>query len=153
MDMQDGLSIERQECEDVALDPLFAAWLDEAVMVPGLLPKGLDTENLSYEWHWPGFRYLDPLVDAKADTEQLQTSRTKTYKQFFAEQGKDWREEFQQFAAEAQLAEELGLPPIGQAKIAITEQESPDGGEPDDDEPPTPKKGKNGPAKKQPAAA
>jgi hypothetical protein len=40
------------------------------------------------------------MTDAKADTERLTVNRTKTYRQHFAEQGKDWEEEFEQLAKE-----------------------------------------------------
>jgi capsid protein len=106
-----GLRIERSDCEDVALEPTLHAFLDEGVMVPGLLPDGIDVENLPHEWHWPPFADLDPMTDAEADTERLTVNKTKTYRQHFAEQGKDWEEEFAQLAKEKSLLDKLGLSP------------------------------------------
>ncbi len=106
-----SLKIERKQCEEVILNPLFREWLNEAVMIPDLLPDGIDIENLAFEWHWPGFPYMDPMTDAQADTERLTVNRTKTYRQHFAEQGKDWVDEFQQLAEEKLAMEKLGILP------------------------------------------
>lgn len=147
-----GLRIERYQCEHTILNRVFRAWLDEAIMIPGLLPDSLDIENLPFDWHWPGFPYLDPMTDAQADTERLTANRTKTYKQHFAEQGKDWEDEFAQFAEEAALAEKLGLPPVGPTKTTITEQADPNG-DPAEEVKPRKSKPSNVPTKKQSATA
>lgn len=119
-----AIRIERQHCEEVVLDPVLNAWLDEAIMVPGLLPAGLDIAELPHEWHWPGFPYLDPLTDAKADSERL-LNRTQSYARFYAERGQDWEEELAQIGREKELMDSLGLTPedVDQAKQA-TEEES-----------------------------
>jgi capsid protein len=122
-----SLEIERGDCECVVLDPLVRSWADEAVMVPGLLPDGLTPELLSWEWHWPGFPYMDPLTDAKADTERLTTNKTLTYARYYARRGLDWRDEFAQEAAETRERERLGLPPVVPTKETITETD-PGGG-------------------------
>lgn len=114
----DSLRVERQECERVVLDPLLRAWLDEAIMIPGLLPAGLDIANLPYAWHWPGFAWLDPLTDAKADTERLTVNRTMTYARFYASRGLDWEDEFEQLAAEKREMQRLGLTTNDVAKAA-----------------------------------
>jgi capsid protein len=144
-----GLRIDRRDCERANLDPLFRAWLDEAVMVDGLLPDGLDIENLEWEWHWPGFPFIDPLTDAKTDTERLTVNRTMTLKRFYAEQGRDWEEELEQLAAEADLIEKLGLPPAGVTKVTVAETDDPA------TPPGKPPKGKpkNGAPQEEPATA
>jgi len=115
MDYRDGLVIDRQDCNEVVMDRLFRAYTEEAVMIPGLLPDGATPETIEVDWHWPGWAYLDPQKDALADTERLTKNRTMTYEQFFAEQGKDWEEQFEQFAAEREKLEELGLDPLDAA--------------------------------------
>lgn len=107
---RDGLLIERKDCVDVVMVRLFYAFLEEALMIPGLLPDGLTPETVGVAWHWSGWSYLDPLKDAQADTEQL-GNKTKTYKAYYAEQGKEWQAEFEQLAAEKKAMVKLGLTP------------------------------------------
>ncbi len=137
---RDALRVERRQCEQRVLTPLFRAWLEEAVMVPGLLPSGLSSELVRVTWHWPGWSYMDPLKDAQADGERL-GNRTLTFAQFYAEQGKDWEEEFEQLAAEKDRMDELGLTPEDVAPPAA------DAPKPDEAKPPPPKKKKAGKVK------
>jgi capsid protein len=118
LNYRDGLIVERQDCETVVMNPLFYAWLAEAILVSraggaadGLLPSGLDLADVSVTWHWPGWAMLDPLKDAQSDSERL-TNNTLTYEQYFAEQGKDWDTVFKQLAREKKLRDELGLTPV-----------------------------------------
>jgi capsid protein len=120
-----SLRIERSDCEEVALEPTLHAFLDEGVMVPGLLPDGIDIENLPHEWHWPAFLQLDPQADAQADTERLTVNKTKTYREFFAEQGQDWQEQFGQLAKEAAELERLGIAPAEAAAAATGSKKDP----------------------------
>jgi lambda family phage portal protein len=107
---RDALRIERRQCEQVVLTPLFYAWLEEAAMIPGYLPRSLDPRSVRVTWHWPGWSYLDPLKDAQADSERLK-NKTLTYSQWYAEEGKDWEEEFEQLALEKKAMDRLGLSP------------------------------------------
>jgi capsid protein len=103
-----NLRTERKECERVVLNHLFRAWFEEAVMVPGLLPDGANLGATPVEWHWPGFPTLDPGVDVKAEMDEL-ASGQKTWRQFWAERGQDWRDMMAQQAVEMEEIERLGL--------------------------------------------
>jgi hypothetical protein len=59
---RDGLTVERGECNRLALDRIFRAWLEEAILIPGLLPAGVrGMADVPHAWHWPGFAPLDPV--------------------------------------------------------------------------------------------
>jgi len=100
--------VDRSECEDGCLDKLMAAWLDEAVMVPGYLPEGSYAE-LPHRWFWDSAESIDPVKDAQADQMEL-ANQTTTLAAIYAEKGEDWEEALQQRAKEVKLMAQLGLP-------------------------------------------
>jgi lambda family phage portal protein len=102
-----GHRIDRARCE-VLLDRLFAAWLDESVMIPGLLPAGLNVSAVPHRWFWPGVESIDPVKDATANQLELETNTT-TLADVYAERGEDWEEALRQRAKEKDLEKELGL--------------------------------------------
>ena len=104
-----SLWIERERFRIAVLDRLFLTWLDEAAMVPGLIPEGMPPfGEWEFDWHWDGFASIDPLKDANATTARLVAGLT-TLAEEAAAEGKDWREVLNQLAAEKQYAESLGL--------------------------------------------
>jgi len=108
IDYRNGLKVERADCERRVLNPLFGAWFEEAVMVPGLLPKRATLETTPHEWHWPGFPSLDPAVDADADIARINAG-LQTWQQFWASRGYDYREVLEQQAREKAEIDKLGL--------------------------------------------
>lgn len=108
LDYRDDLKVERRDCEKVCCNPVTREWLDEAVMIPGLLPNGVNPLQTKISWRWPGFSFMDPEKDAKADTERL-ANGTKTYQRWYDEQGLEWEEEFEQRGREMKVAELLGF--------------------------------------------
>lgn len=100
--------VERSDCELVVLDPLFRAWLEEAVMVPGLLPPGIDIANLKHRWFWDQRPHVDPQKEANAFAALLEVNGT-TYAEHYAARGQDWEDAFRQRAKEKALMKELGL--------------------------------------------
>jgi lambda family phage portal protein len=105
-----AVRVEREVCRRNVLERIFRSWLDEAVMIPGLLPEGLALAGLPHAWHWPGTETIDPIKERKADTEALSNGTT-TYAALLAEGGLDWEDVMRQRAREKELLEELGLPP------------------------------------------
>ncbi len=105
-----GLTIDRDDFRNIAVDPMFRAWHAEAVMIPGHLPDGLpDIEEWTWSWHYDGFDSIDQNKDATADDTRLKNGTT-TYAEIFSAYGQNWQEEFEQMAREKALAEKLGLP-------------------------------------------
>lgn len=105
---RNGLKVERNRCNLTALRPIFREWFDEAVMVPGYLPKNAAYETTPHEWHWPGFASLDPVADAEADHARL-AAGTLTFRQFWAERGYDWKDMMTQLEREQAEIERLGI--------------------------------------------
>lgn len=113
-----GVDIERSECEEVILEPMFAAWWAEAVLIPGYLPEEIRQQYplarmLPRTWHWPPMDSIDPIKDAQADKENLANGTT-SQPELCARYGKDWRVVMRQRAQkkkqELDLAKEFGLP-------------------------------------------
>ena len=48
-----SIRVEQSQIETVVLDPLLAAWFDEAALIPGFLPTGLIADYLN-AWFWDG---------------------------------------------------------------------------------------------------
>lgn len=103
------LRVQRYDLRQAVLDPVFRAWLGEAVFVPGLLPDGLPPiAAWSWEWHYDGTGSIDPEKDAKTDDLELKNGTT-TLAEIYARKGQDWEEQLRQRAREIALARELGL--------------------------------------------
>lgn len=110
---QRAVAVERADLEAEILDRILARWLEEASLVPGLLPPEailLDVLYLEHAWHWPGFGHVDPTKEASADDIQLKNNTT-TLADVYAAQGGDWETKLRQRAREIALEKELGIAP------------------------------------------
>jgi lambda family phage portal protein len=105
-----SLTVEHSQGECVVLDRVFLAWLDEAAMIPGLLPPGTSAESLDWRWRWDGWEHVDPVKEATADQIRLDANMT-TYAALYAARGEDWEDAFDQRAAEKKRMDELGIAP------------------------------------------
>jgi len=111
------IDIERDDCEDINLEPLFRDWYDEAIMIPGYLPDAMviqypRADLIPYHWSWPAMDSIDPKKDGEADALNL-ANGTASIPELCAHQNKDWRtmlrEKAQVKVEEIRLAKELGL--------------------------------------------
>lgn len=104
-----AVTIDQTDIEDVVLCRIFQAWLDEAVLVSGLLPQAFRTlETPAYAWLWDRPEHADPTKEASATETRLRT-RTTSYARVFAREGLDWMEELEQIAAEQAFCKKLGI--------------------------------------------
>jgi len=104
-----NVRVDRDELERSWLDRIFAAWLDEALLVPGMIPDDLaPVSDWNWTWVWNGNDGIDPVKEANATETKLSTLTTSLSAEY-ARQGKQWDEELRQIAAERQLMGELGL--------------------------------------------
>ncbi|MGH7129772.1 MAG: phage portal protein, partial [Planctomycetaceae bacterium] len=56
-----AIRVEQSHLECVVLDRILAAWLDEAALIPGLLPDGLPPITAwEHQWFWDGREHVDP---------------------------------------------------------------------------------------------
>ena len=120
--------------------PLYAAWLEEAVALGEVvLPKGAPsflmakTAWCACRWIGPGRGWVDPLKEALASAARLEIG-VSTLEDECAEQGKDWLDLLQQQAREMKERDRLGLPalvPAAVAKATAAQAEDDDKAQPD----------------------
>jgi capsid protein len=136
---QRGLKIDRNDMRLLVLDRVFRAYLQEAVLIPGLIPSVLPpVEECSWCWGWDGWESIDAVKDATADDMRLKNG-TSTYAEILAEYGQNWQEQFDQLAREKREAEKRGLPwPVLAATTTVKGQPGPDQPGSDTAPPPTP---------------
>ena len=104
-----AIRINQAHIESVVLDRLLAAWLDEAVLLPGLLPAGVGPiADWPHQWFWDGHEHVDPAKEANAQATRL-ANHTTTLADEYARRGLDWESQLRQRAAELSLMRELEL--------------------------------------------
>jgi len=105
-----SIRVDQAHIASVVLDRVFEAWMNEAVLVEGLLPQELRTVSARFphQWFWDGVEHVDPFKEARAQETRLK-NRTTTLAHEYARQGKDWETELRQLAREKKLMNELGL--------------------------------------------
>lgn len=87
------LGIDRNSCEIVVLSTILRAWLDEAVLIEGLIPMGLPPiAEWKMKWHWDGFAHVDPQKEASAQQVRLSNGTTSRDREYAAV-GLDMEEE------------------------------------------------------------
>jgi lambda family phage portal protein len=106
-----SIRVEQSHLECVVLDRILSAWLDEAVLIPGLIPSGLPPfTTWDHQWFWDGREHVDPSKEASAQATRL-ANHTATLAEEYARRGLDWEEQLRQRAKEVALMTELGLAP------------------------------------------
>jgi len=103
-----SIRVEQSHLEMVVMDRILEAWLAEAAMVPGLLPKDVWPTPTQRTWMWDGTAHVDPLKEANAQAVRL-ASFTTTLADEYARMGLDWETQLRQRAKEHMLLSELGL--------------------------------------------
>ncbi|MBI9112260.1 phage portal protein [Maridesulfovibrio ferrireducens] len=123
------------------LQPIRIMVLEEAYLrgywkIPAGAPGFYEAMRLwtACRWTPPPRGHIDPDKEAKANERAIATGQ-KTYKEVLGEQGKDWREEFEQEAVEQNYRKKLNLPVLDPANV----QTYPD--EPEEQEEEIPKTG------------
>ncbi len=107
---QRGIDVRRDDVVEPALDQIFAEWLDEASLIPGLIPDGLPLRSeWSWTWYYDGFAAVDPQKEATGNKIRLENGET-TLAKICAENGDDWEEILEQSAVEANRRIELRRP-------------------------------------------
>lgn len=119
-----SLRVEQSHLECVVLDRILAAWLDEAALIPGLIPPGLPPFSAwEHQWFWDGREHVDPQKEANAQATRL-ASHTTTLADEYARKGQDWEAQLRQRAKELQLMSELGLAVASPTSSAPTEDDA-----------------------------
>ena len=106
-----SIRVDQTQLGLTVLDRVLRAWLDEAILISGLLPLWMRTaafRTLSHQWFFDGQEHVDPAKEANAQATRLQ-NHTTTLAYEYARQGRDWESELRQRAKENNLMRELGL--------------------------------------------
>jgi lambda family phage portal protein len=108
-----SLRVDQHHLQLAVLDRILTAWLNEAVLVEGLLPQSMRERGAllpAHAWFWDGVEHVDPAKEATAQATRL-ANHTTTLAAEYARQGRDWEQELRQRAKERALMDELGLSP------------------------------------------
>lgn len=118
-----SIRVEQAQFETVVLDRILAAWLDEAALIPGLIPSGMPPiAQWPHQWFWDGQEHVDPAKEANAQATRL-ANHTTTLAHEYARQGRDWEEALRQRASEMALMKQLGLAPAAATPGSDPEEE------------------------------
>jgi lambda family phage portal protein len=107
-----SIAVDQDHLSSVVLDHLLRAWLDEAILLSGYLPRWMRTaafRDLKHSYFFDGMPAIDPQKDAGAADIRLQ-NHTTTLAYEYARQGRDWESELRQRAKEVALMKKLELP-------------------------------------------
>ena len=118
-----SIRVEQAELNVVVLDRIFEAWLQEAVLIEGLLPQELRMidADCTHQWFWDGHEHVDPQKEANAQDTRLQNNTT-TLADEYAKRGLDWETQLRQRAKEKALMKELGLTEAEAAPKPVQEE-------------------------------
>ncbi len=108
-----AIRVEQAHLEAVVLDRILAAWLAEAALLDGVLPR-MGTDRVDHTWFFDGHEHVDPLKESSAQALRL-ANHTTTYADEYARRGLDWETQLRQRAKELELMSQLGLPLPGQS--------------------------------------
>jgi len=86
-----ALDVERQDCNDLVMDPIFAAWFREwRLLYDGELDPGTITTP-AHQWDWPAHPVIDEVASANATKTKLETGTT-TLRQVYSDNGQDYED-------------------------------------------------------------
>lgn len=90
-----SLDVQREDCNDLVLDPLFDVWFEAAILTYGWLggdPERVSNQARSHLWDWPKHRVADVKTEADANDTQLKNG-TKSLAALYTEAGQDYEDE------------------------------------------------------------
>lgn len=121
-----AIEVDQDDCELVVLNRIWLAWLEEAALVPDLLPEGPYGDWAgSIEYLWRSRGHIDQAKMASAQATRL-ASHTTTLADEYAKDGHNWEEKLRQRAKELSVMRELNLPMSQQATSPNDPDEDPE---------------------------
>lgn len=96
-----ALDVDREDCNDLVMDPLFNVWFDSAVVTFGWLggnPDAIGPAARAHQWDWPKHRVADIDTEAAANDRQLKNG-SKSLDQVATEAGNDYEDDLLKQAA------------------------------------------------------
>ena len=107
------------------LDNHFRTWLSYMLDDPAvaeLLSMYPDLESIPTRWYFAALPSIDRNKDAQADVTLLKNN-CMSLRDYYAKQGKDWRQELQQIALEKRIMQELDITPDDVLPVIVEEKE------------------------------
>lgn len=101
-----SLDVDREDCNDLVLDPLFDVWFDLAIATFGWLggnPEAVGAGARAHVWDWPKHPVPDLNSEAEANLTKLESGQTFLHL-IYADDGRDFDDEV------AKAAETFGVP-------------------------------------------
>lgn len=95
-----SLDVEREDGNDLVLDPLFAVWFEHAVQVYGWLggdPSKLSEAATAHVWDWPKHQVADIKSEASASDTRLKNG-TASLTDEYSSAGKDYEDDLMKTA-------------------------------------------------------
>lgn len=96
-----ALDVERQDADELVLDPLFSTWFDLAIVRYGWLggvPEDVGTAARFHLWDWPKHRVADVEAEANANRTRLESGQMGLH-QLYSDNGFDLDDEIAKMAA------------------------------------------------------
>lgn len=90
-----AMDVDRADCDDMALDPLFDAWLPEAAAAFGWFggnPRAITDNGLSHAWDWPKHQVADLKSEASSNETKLKSGQIGLHK-LYSDGGLDLEDE------------------------------------------------------------
>lgn len=103
-----ALDVERQDANDLVLDPLFGVWFDLAIVRFGWLggvPEAISTAARAHLWDWPKHRVADVEAEANANRTKLESGQIGLH-QLYSDSGFDLDDEVAKMAASFGVTED-----------------------------------------------
>lgn len=101
-----ALEVDREDCNDLVLDPLFDVWFDMAVAKFGWLggnPDAIGAAAKAHSWDWPVLSNADEESEANANKTKLQSGQI-TLADLYSKYGQDLEDKI------AEMATTFGVP-------------------------------------------
>jgi len=90
--------IDRDDLENIIIEPVFEQWLRETLSeMSGIAPSDIDLAEYDHEWHWDRRGHVDPSKESASQDKDLRNGSL-SFPTMYAQQGRDWRAEFQKQA-------------------------------------------------------
>lgn len=129
-----ALDVDREDGNDLVLDPLFEVWFDEAVRVFGWLggnPDALSPAAKNHQWDWP--KHLAADIKAEADANRINSATGRlSPSQMQSNDGNDFEDHVAQLASDygvtvQEMKRVLLTQNFPQGALALQQTESPEG--------------------------
>lgn len=94
------LDVDREDCNDLVLDPTFEQWFNAAVRTYGWLggnPDAITSGAKAHVWDWPKHRVADITSEASANKTKLETGE-ESLANLYTTNGRDYEDDLQKSA-------------------------------------------------------